>query len=117
MTHTTMIGIKLAKAKSASPGIAMLVCFLAFANSAFAQQTDSSISAEQKDIGKIQTKIQKYDNALGVVSELTRSADRNVECNGLCLFQNGSKNITWSCGPKKTCNLFCSVNPPVGGCK
>lgn len=96
--------------------IAALLCFLTFATSAFAQ-TDSSISAEQKDIGKIQTQIQKYDNALGVVSELIRSAERNVECNGLCLFQNGSKNVTWSCGPKKVCNLFCGVNPPVGGCK
>jgi hypothetical protein len=96
--------------------IAALLCFLAFANSAFAQQTDNNLKAEQKDIGKLQTHITKYDNALGVVNQLTRSADRNAECNGLCFFQNGSKNISWSCGPARTCGLYCNVNPTVGGC-
>jgi hypothetical protein len=54
------------------PRIAALLCFLALANSAFAEQTDNSINAEQKDIGQIHTQIQKYDNALGVVSHLMR---------------------------------------------
>ena len=96
--------------------IAALLCFVAFADAAFAQQTDNNINAEQKDIGKLQTHIAKYDNALGVVSQLIRSADRNVECNGLCFFQNGNKNVSWSCGPKKACDLYCNVNPPVGRC-
>jgi hypothetical protein len=97
-------------------GIAALLCFLAFANSAFAEETDNSIAAEQKDLGRIQTKIQKYDKSLGVVSQFMRSSDSYVECNGFCVYQNGSKKISWSCGPGKTCNLYCSVSPPVGGC-
>jgi hypothetical protein len=38
-------------------GIAALLCFLAFVSSAFAEETDNSIAAEQKDLGRIQTEI------------------------------------------------------------
>ena len=96
--------------------IAALLCFLAFASSAFAQPIDNSINAELKDLGKLQTKIQRYNKSLGVVSQFMRSENSYVDCNGLCFFQNGSKNVSWSCGPKKICNLYCSVDPPVGGC-
>jgi hypothetical protein len=98
-------------------GLLLTVVYsLVIVHSAFAEQTADSINAEQKDIGKIQIQIQKDDHFLGVVNQLTRSSDRNVECNGLCYLQNGNKTVSWTCGPKKICTLYCTTNPPVGGC-
>ena len=83
----------------------------------FAQQTGgNTITAEQKDIGKIQTRIQKYDVALGVIVQLVRPDLANVECNGVCYFPSSSRPIAWRCGAEKKCDLHCAVNPPVGGC-
>ena len=59
--------------------IAALLCFLAFASSAFAQPIDDSINAELKDLGKLQTKIQRYNKSLGVVSQFMRSENSYVE--------------------------------------
>jgi len=83
---------------------------------AVAQQVGNSIAADQKDIGKIQTQIHKYDQALGVVTQLSRPQASSIECNGVCYFPNSSKPIAWKCEPDKKCYLHCTVNPPVGGC-
>ncbi len=95
-----------------------VLCFcLLGAGLGFAQQAGGNgITADQKDIGKLQTRIQKYDQALGVVIQLARSDQANVECNGVCYFPSSSRPIAWRCEPNKKCDLYCTVNPPVGGC-
>jgi hypothetical protein len=95
---------------------AALVCCLCAANPAWAQQPATGIAADQKDIGKVQARVQKYDQAIGVVLQLVRSQPSNVECNGVCYFPSSSKPIAWRCEPDKKCDLHCTVNPPVGGC-
>src|SRR5437588_11855393 len=86
------------------------------ASSALAQQSASTIEVEQKEIGQLKVQSQKSDSSLGIISQLTRSSDRSIECNGLCYFQNGTQAAAWKCGPGKTCHLFCTVSPPVGAC-
>ena len=96
----------------------MLICFLSVAasTSGVAQQTSNSINMELKEIGEVKAQVQKYEHALGVVSQLARAANRDIECNGLCYFQNGSNSVAWTCGPGKKCQLYCTVSPPVGRC-
>jgi hypothetical protein len=86
------------------------------ANPSIAQQVGNNITADQKDIGKIQVQIERYDQALGVVSQLSRLQSSNVECNGVCYFPSSSRPISWKCEPGKKCDLRCTVSPPVGGC-
>jgi hypothetical protein len=93
-----------------------VVYLILIGHAAFSEQAADSINAEQKGIGKIQIQLQKDDHYLGIVNQLTRSPDHNVECNGLCYLQNGNKNVSWTCGPTKICTLYCTTNPPVGGC-
>jgi hypothetical protein len=95
---------------------AVLFCAAAMVNPGVAQQAGNSISADQKDVGKLQVQVQKYDQALGVVSQLGRSQSSSIECNGVCYFPNGSRPIAWKCDPGRRCDLRCTVNPPVGGC-
>ena len=95
--------------------LAVTYCVYA-ANPATAQQVGSGITADQKDIGKVQVQIQKYDQALGVISQLGRPQSSNVECFGVCYFPNSSKPTSWKCEPGKKCDLHCTVSPPVGGC-
>ena len=95
--------------------LAVAYCVWA-ANPATAQQVGSGITADQKDIGKVQVQVQKYDQALGVISQLSRPQSSNVECNGVCYFPNSSKPISWKCEPGKKCDLHCTVSPPAGGC-
>jgi hypothetical protein len=97
------------------PSLAVAYYFCAM-NPSIAQQVGSGIAADQKDIGKVQVQVQKYDQALGVVSQLSRLQSSNVECNGVCYFPNSSKPISWKCEPGKKCDLHCTVSPPVGGC-
>jgi hypothetical protein len=100
---------------SLAEALAVAYCVCA-ANPSIAQQAGSSITVDQKDIGKIQVQVQKYDQALGVVSQLNRLQSSNVECNGICYFPNSSKPISWKCEPRAKCDLHCTVSPPVGGC-
>ena len=93
-----------------------LLCCLCAASLACAQQPSPGIAADQKDIGKVQARIQKYDQAIGVVLQLVRSQQSNVECNGICYFPSSSKPIAWQCGPDKKCDLRCTINPPAGSC-
>ena len=96
--------------------LAVLAC-LSGPHPGFAQQTGgNTITAEQKDIGKVQTRIEKSDQALGVVIQLARPRGANVECNAVCYFPSSSKPIAWKCEPDRKCDLHCTVNPPVGGC-
>ena len=94
-----------------------LALFSCLSGVAFAQQTSgNALMAEQKDIGKVQTRIQKYEGAMGVIVQLVRPDLANVECNGVCYFPSSSRPIAWRCAPDKKCDLHCAVNPPVGGC-
>lgn len=80
-----------------------------------AQVVGNTITAEQRDIGKVQVQIQKYDEAIGVLGQLSRSSS-SVECNGVCYFPSSTKPIAWKCDPGRKCDLHCTVIPPVGGC-
>ena len=80
-----------------------------------AQVVGNTITADHKDIGKVQAQIQKYDQAIGVVGQLSRSSS-SVECNGVCYFPSSSRPIAWKCDPGRKCDLRCTVSPPVGGC-
>ena len=95
---------------------AALMTGLYLASGVAAAQESGNIAAEQKDIGQVHARIQAYSQALGVISELARSSSATIECNGICYFSNATKAITWTCAPKRVCNLRCTVNPPVGGC-
>jgi len=64
--------------------VAYCVCHITAAG---AQVVGNSITADHKDIGKVQAQIQKYDQAIGVVGQLSRSSS-SVECNGVCHFPN-----------------------------
>jgi hypothetical protein len=92
-----------------------LFCAACIALPAVGQQAGNSIASELKDVGKLQVQVQKYDQALGVVSQLGRSQS-SVECNGVCYFPSSSRPIAWKCDPGRRCDLRCTVNPPVGGC-
>ena len=82
-----------------------------------AQQPGNGVSAEHNDVGSVQMRLQRYDQAIGAVSQLRRSPIANVECNGVCYFPNSSQSIAWKCDPEKRCDLRCTVSPPVGGCE
>jgi hypothetical protein len=97
--------------------LSLLLCCLLLAEPGLAQQTGgNATSAEQRDIGKVQTRIEKSDQALGVVIQLARPGGGNVECNAVCYLPSSSKPVTWKCEPSRKCDLHCAVNPPVGGC-
>ena len=83
---------------------------------ALAQQSAGRLSAEQADIGRVEASIQKFSQALGVVSRLSRPLGAVTECYGVCYFISSSRPVSWRCAPRETCNLHCDVNPPVGGC-
>jgi hypothetical protein len=91
-------------------------CWIAAAGPLAAQQAGNSVATDHKDVGKVQARVQKYDQALGVVSELRRSPVASVECDGVCYFPNSSKSVSWKCEPERRCDLRCTVSPPVGGC-
>jgi hypothetical protein len=96
--------------------LGVLACLL-FPDLGFAQQAGgNAITAEQRDIGKVQARIEKSDQALGVVIQLARPGGANIECNGVCYLPSSSKPVGWKCEPAKKCDLHCAVNPPVGGC-
>jgi hypothetical protein len=91
---------------------------------AWAQQTGSAIGAEAAGIGKATTRIERFDHALGIVTTLRRPTAQlrlpsasEIECYGLCLFANGNQGVAWQCAPDTSCELHCTVNPPVGGCR
>jgi hypothetical protein len=94
--------------------IAVIYCAYNIA-AADAQAVGNAISADQASIGKVQAQIHKYDQAIAVVSQLTRSSS-SVECNGVCYFPSSSRPIAWKCDPGRKCDLLCTVIPPVGGC-
>ena len=80
------------------------------------ESRQDTITAEQKDVGKLQARIEKFDEALGVVVKLARQHGENAECTAVCYYPTSSKPIVWRCAPDRKCDLHCTVNPPVGGC-
>jgi len=98
-------------------GLALAALCCLFASSGSPQPRGSdAITADQHLIGTVQTRIQKYEQALGVVNQLARPNQATVECNAVCYFPSRSSPIAWRCEPGKKCDLHCTVNPPVGGC-
>ena len=96
--------------------LAMLCCVLA-ANPGVAQKAGGdTIAADQIDIGRVQARILKFDQAMGVVTQLARVHGANVECNAVCYLPTSTRPIAWRCAPEKRCDLQCTVNPPVGSC-
>lgn len=93
-----------------------MVGALAICAPALAQQTAGPTSAARRDIGRLETRIQKYDQALGVIAQFVRPLGAEVECNGICYFPNSTQPASWRCAPKARCDLHCDVSPPVGGC-
>jgi hypothetical protein len=98
-------------------GILMLTCALVGGFPALAQRSGGGLNAEQPNIGQVETHIEKYDQALGVVTRLSRPLGAETECYGTCFLPNSSQSTSWRCAPKETCDLHCNVNPPVGGCR
>jgi hypothetical protein len=96
---------------------AMTILALALTSAASAQGAGDTLTAEDKDIGKVQVRIEKYEHALGVVSQLNRSPEGYTNCDGICYFPNATAPISWRCGPQRTCSLICTRNPPAGGCR
>lgn len=98
--------------------LAAVGCAVFAALPAIAQQSGSHLSAERRDIGRIEIRIEHYDQALGVVTRLTRSLGIEAECDGVCFFpSSSSRPLSWRCAPTERCDLDCNVNPPVGGCR
>jgi hypothetical protein len=58
---------------------------------AVAEQIGGRIATEQRDIGRVETRIQKYDQALGVVIQLTRLTGAEAECQGVCFFPSSTR--------------------------
>src|ERR1700726_4538639 len=78
------------------------------------EEVGNTITADHASIGKVQAQIQKYDQAIAVVSQLNRSSS-SVECNGVCYFPS-SRPIAWKCDPGRKGNLLCRFIPRMGGC-
>jgi hypothetical protein len=93
-----------------------MACWISVAHHGIGQAAGNGIAAEQIGIGQLEARVEKYDRALGVVSQLNRPPPSSVECNGVCYFVNSTKPIAWKCAPKTRCDLYCTVSPPVGGC-
>ena len=86
---------------------AVLACLL-LSDIGFAQQMrGDAITADQNDIGKVQTRIEKSDGAIGVVIQLARPRGANVECNAVCYLPSSSKPIAWKCEADRKCDLHC----------
>jgi hypothetical protein len=90
---------------------------IAISSPALAQQPAAGPTAAQPEIGKLETRIQEYDHALGVIAELRRPLGAEVECDGICYYSSGTRETSWRCAPTERCELHCAVNPPVGGCR
>ena len=98
--------------------LAAVGCAMFAALPAIAQQSGSHPSAERRNIGRVETRIEHYDQALGVVTRLTRSLGIEAECDGICFFpSSSSRPLSWRCAPTERCDLDCNVNPPIGGCR
>jgi hypothetical protein len=99
-------------------GTALILVSLSMASlPAVSQQTGDIGTVEQNEIGRLRVRTEAFSQALAVVSELARASQgQAVDCNGICYFLNNTKAIAWTCSPKNVCNLYCTVDPPVGGC-
>ena len=95
--------------------LAAVGCAMFAALPAIAQQSGGHLSAERRDIGRVETRIENYDQALGVVTRLTHSLGIESECEGVCFFPRSSTPpLSWRCAPAERCDLDCDVNPGRG---
>jgi hypothetical protein len=96
--------------------LSIFACLLLGERAAIAEPPGGRLTAEQHDIGRVETRVQKYEQALGVVTRLSRPQGDETECNGICFFPSSSRAVSWRCAPNDSCDLHCDVNPPAGGC-
>jgi hypothetical protein len=96
--------------------VAVFACLLFGEPAPSGAQSGGRLTAEQHDIGRVETRLQKYDQALGVITRLVRPLGADAECQGVCFFPSSSRPVSWRCAPNAGCDLHCDVNPPVGGC-
>jgi len=73
--------------------LAALCCVFLAVPGVAQKASGDTIAADQIDVGKVQTRILKYDQALGVVTRLARKHGENVECNAVCYLPSSSKPI------------------------
>ncbi len=109
-------GSELTKQMRLSAILSIIAGACVIAAPAMAQQAGAPITADRHDIGRVETRIQRYDQALGVVAQMTRPLGAEVECNGVCYFPSSTQPTSWRCAPSERCDLHCDVSPPVGGC-
>jgi hypothetical protein len=82
--------------------LAVLLLCLLIARPGFAQKAGSeTITADQIDIGKLQARIQKYDQALSIVTQPARVHGENVECNAVCYYPSSSGPIALALRARK----------------
>jgi hypothetical protein len=101
-----------------APAVGLLVASLLLAGGTVvgAQPKSGELEVTQPEIGRLQTRIERYGEALGVVAALIRPLGAEVECNGVCYLPSSTRATSWRCAPREQCTLHCEVNPPVGGC-
>jgi hypothetical protein len=75
-----------------------------------------SVTATLSGVGKLETRVERLPQSLGVILSMARGPGQDLECSGMCYFANSSAGTAWKCGPGKSCRLYCTVSPPVGGC-
>jgi hypothetical protein len=103
--------------KIVGSSLSLLLACLSLPEPGSAQQAGgNATTAEQTDIGRVQTHIEKSDQALSVVIQLARPGGANVECNGVCYLPSSSKPVVWKCEAARKCDLHCTANPPIGSC-
>jgi|SRR5271163_3893506 len=99
-------------------GLSLVVlCCLSAAGPGVAQQTGSGvITADQKDIGKMETRIQKYEQALGVVIQLARPNHAMSNAMPSAIFRAAAGPSHGAASP--TGNAICTARSirRVGGC-
>ena len=77
-----------------------VLCCVSSATPGTAQKAGGDVvSADQKEIGKLQTHILKYEQGLGVVIQLARPSGADVECNGVCYFPSSSGRLHGDVSP------------------
>ena len=74
------------------------------------------LSAEQRDIGRLETHIQNYGQALGVITQLTRPLGAETECQGVCYLAKQQPADGMELRADAEVRFALSASPPVGGC-
>lgn len=91
------------------------VGFALFRSPGDAQQSGSHLSAERHDIGRVETRIEHYDQALGVVTRLTRSHGIESECDGVCFFPSSNSQLWRGVARRRNAATSTAMSTPRSG--